>query len=206
MFFHLWYNIKSVLNVYYFAEHNFYLCYKILKEKLRKIFLIFKANRLLSMARWHNGYYSLNDQIRPFPLERNHLSEGIPSITPQLELNVLSTMSYFCIEKVTRQNRIGQRGIDYLKSMRKASLTKNAFSWKAAILLMHGPILKHRPGERLDLSESLWQHCVQRKGGRPSPRCWIQAREEKPQSKVPLVAYCIITLTDWQVEKRVFYC
>ena len=99
----------SVLNVYYFAEHTFYLCYKILKEKLRKTFLIFKANRLLSMARWHNGYYSLNDQIRPFPLERNHLSEGIPSITPQLELNVLSTMSSFCIEKVTRQNRIGQR-------------------------------------------------------------------------------------------------
>lgn len=33
MFVHLLYNIKSVLNVYYFANHNFYLCYKILKEK-----------------------------------------------------------------------------------------------------------------------------------------------------------------------------
>lgn len=28
MFLRLLYNIKSVLNVYYFANHNFYLCYK----------------------------------------------------------------------------------------------------------------------------------------------------------------------------------
>lgn len=108
MFLRLLYNIKSVLNVYYFANHNFYLCYKILKEKhclLRKIFLIFKANRLPSMARWHNGYYSLTYQIRPFPLERNHLPEVVSSNTPQLEVNVLSTVSFLCTEKVTGPNR-----------------------------------------------------------------------------------------------------
>lgn len=45
------------------------------------------------MARWHNGCYSLTYQIRPLPLKRNHLLEVIFSNTPQLEANVLSTVS-----------------------------------------------------------------------------------------------------------------
>lgn len=55
MFVHLLYNIKSVLNVYYFASHNFYLCYKILKEKhclQGKTFLIFKQ---IGFLQWQDG-------------------------------------------------------------------------------------------------------------------------------------------------------
>lgn len=78
------------------------------------------------MARWHNGRYSLTYQIRPLPLKRNHLLEVISSNTPQLEANVLSTVSSLCIEKVTGSNRIGQSS-NYLQSLRITSSAQKCF-------------------------------------------------------------------------------
>ena len=78
------------------------------------------------MARWHNGCYSLTYKIRLLPLKRNHLLEEKSSNTPQLEANVLSTVSSLCIQKVTGSNRIGQSS-DYLQSLRITSSAQKFF-------------------------------------------------------------------------------
>lgn len=79
------------------------------------------------MASWHNGYYSLTYQIRPFPLGRNHLPEVESSNTPQLEINVHSTMSEG--RTLERSDRAEQdrENTDYLKGIGIVSSVQKCF-------------------------------------------------------------------------------
>lgn len=106
VFFHLLYNIKSVLNIYEFASHNFNHYYKVLNVKpylLTKIIHISKIC-ILSVARQHSGTYSITYQIRPSPLERTNHQEYYT-----LTLLSLSKCPFNC--ELWREEVIGQNKV-----------------------------------------------------------------------------------------------
>lgn len=147
------------------------------------------------MAQW-----ILFSKIRPSPLGRSHLLDILSSNTPQLEINVLSTISYDRNwERKSDRAEQGREKQELLKRQRQS-----LFSPK---MVYHGKQqFGNANGQRIRETKqpSRWHHCAHRREGAFSKVLNSSSRRKTSSHRSSWDRYYTLPLLDLQ--KRVFWC